>query len=156
FSQSDLEYMPREGDFTFLWWANGPQQFLGMKGPPPEPILCMQSGLIGLAIDTKNLRILHAGRFRKPLNRQTALKDANDAVFALPPVPLELSVYQGDRKFTCVGRGQMPKDQFFFPVRFVESGRFFQRVAIEDIEFADANGEKLSVNGQLEVAFWPD
>src|SRR5439155_9843346 len=51
-------FMPRAEDFTFLWWANGPQHYLGMKQPPPEAVLCLQSGVIGLALDTKSLQFL--------------------------------------------------------------------------------------------------
>ncbi len=148
--------MPREEDFTFLWWANGPQHYLGMKGPPPEAVLCLQSGLIGLALDTSNLKLLHAGRFARPLSRQSTLSQGNAAVFALPPLPIELNVQQGNRKFTCVGRGPLPNDDFYFPVRFIESGRFFQRIAVEGLEFVDASGERLQEKGRLEVALWPD
>src|SRR5690242_14659952 len=42
-------FMPRAEDFTLLWWANGPQHYLGMKEAPPAPVLCLQSGVIGLA-----------------------------------------------------------------------------------------------------------
>jgi hypothetical protein len=41
-------------------------------------------------------------------------------------------------------------------VRFIESGRFLQRVAIEGLEFADADGRSLGVQGRLELALWPD
>src|SRR5690349_11274705 len=84
------QFMPRAADFTFLWWANGPPNYFGLKGPPPEPVLCFQSGVIGLALETKQLRILHAGRFSKPLERQSDLERANAAVSSLPPLKLEL------------------------------------------------------------------
>ena len=151
-----LPFMPRAEDFTFLWWANGPQHFLGMNRPPPEAVLCMQSGLIGLAIDTKLICLLHAGRFARPLDRQSALSQGNAAVFALPQLPLELSIQRGGRKFTCVGRGDLPKDDFYFPVRFIESGRFFQRISIEGLEFGDAAGGRLEAKGRVELALWPD
>src|SRR2546422_11561444 len=107
-----------------------------MPPPAPEPVLCLQSGAIGLAIDTKTLQLLHPGRFPKLKNEPRALSEGNAGVFALPPVSFELSVQHGDRKFICKGRETVAKDEFYFPVRFVESGRFFQRVAIEGLEFA--------------------
>src|SRR5438445_5929550 len=114
-------FMPRAEDFTLMWWANGPQHFLGMVAPAPEPVLCLQSGAIGLAIDTKTLQLLHAGKFPKLKNEPRALSEGNAGVFALPPVPLELSVQRGNQKFICKGRGTVAKDEFYFPVRFVES-----------------------------------
>jgi len=68
-------FMPRAEDFTLMWWANGPQHFLGMVAPAPEPVLCLQSGAIGLAIDTKTLQLLHAGRFPKLKNEAPALSE---------------------------------------------------------------------------------
>jgi len=50
----------------------------------------------------------------------------------------------------------MAKDEFYFPVRFVESGRFLQRVAIAGLEFADSAGQRLGATGRLEIALWPD
>src|SRR6266478_3200822 len=149
-------FMPRAEDFTLMWWANGPPHFLGMVTPAPEPVLCMQSGEIGLAIDTQRLKLLHAGRFPKLKDEQRALSEGNAGVFALPPVSLELSVQRGNRRFICEGRGTLTRDEFYFPIRFVESGRFFQRVAIEGLEFADSAGERLEATGRLEIALWPD
>ena len=148
--------MPRPEDFTLLWWANGPEKFHSMRTPPSEAVLCMQSGTIGLAIDTRTVRLLHAGRFAKPKDTEGALRQGNAAVFALPPVALELNVQHGDRTFTCIGRGALPRDDFYYPVRFVESGRFLQRVAIEGLEFADPAGNRLEAKGWLEIALWPD
>ena len=155
-ASSLLPFMPRAEDFTLLWWANGPQRYHSIKSPPPEPVLCLQSGSIGLAFDSKNLRLLHAGRFAKRQNVETALLQVNSAVFALPPLKLEVGVLSQGKKFACVGQGDLPKDDFYFPVRFVESGRFFQRVAIEGLEFEDAAGNRLGAKGLLEIALWPD
>jgi hypothetical protein len=149
-------FMPRPEDFTLLWWANGPQFYLGIKTPPPEPILCLQSGAIGFSIDTSSLRILHAGRFTKPVAMQDVLKDNNSKLSTLPPIQLELKVLSGNHSFTCTGRGAISKDEFYSPVRFVDSGHFFQRVAIEGLEFADEKNQRLAVKGWLEISLWPD
>jgi hypothetical protein len=149
-------FMPRAEDFTMLWWASGPEKFHSMKTPPTEAVLCLQSGTLGLALDVRTVALVHAGRFPRPLDTEEALRQGNAGIFALPRAALELSVRRGDRKFTCVGRGTLPKDDFYFPVRFVESGRFLQRVALEDLEFADAAGSRLETKGWLEIALWPD
>ena len=49
-----------------------------------------------------------------------------------------------------------PKDEFFQPVRFVETGRFFQRVRIEGLQFASADGTRLEAGASLELTLWPD
>ena len=149
-------FMPRPEDFTLLWWANGPQFYLGIKTPPPEPILCLQSGTIGFSIDTSTLQVLHAGRFPKPVAMQEALKDRNSKLSALAPIQLELKVLSGNRSFACRGRGVVPKDEFYSPVRFVDSGHFFQRVAIDGLEFGDETNQILAVKGWLEISLWPD
>ena len=149
-------FMPRAEDFTLLWWANGPERFHTMKTPPAEAVLCMQSGTLGLAIDVSSIHLLHAGRFAKPLDAEGALRQGTAGIFALPPAGLELSVQSGGRRFSCIGRGALPKDEFYYPVRFVESGHFLQRVALEGLEFADATGRRLETKGWLEIALWPD
>ena len=110
-------FMSRPEDFSLMWWANGPQQYLGMKQPPPEPVLCLQSGTIGLAIDTSRLRLLHSGKFAKALDMQAALRQGNSALFALPPARLEIGLVRDGRKFTCSRSAVLPKDAFYFPVR---------------------------------------
>ena len=67
-----VPFMPRPEDFTLLWWANGPQRYHTMTTAPPEPVLCLQSGTLGLAVDTQNPRLLHAGRLARPLDFETA------------------------------------------------------------------------------------
>ena len=149
-------FSPHPEDFTLLWWADGPERFAGMKTPPAEALLCLQSGTLGLALDVRGLRLRHAGRFSKPLDLEHVLGRGNADLFRLPPLPLEISVRQGDRKFTCRGRSGLPEDDFYYPVRFVESGRFLQRVALENLEFADGAGERFVHKGWLEIALWPD
>jgi hypothetical protein len=146
----------RGSDFTAMWWADGPPSYLTMKGPPPPPLLCLRSGEIGLLLDTKNLRFLHAGRFRAAQSKSAALAAATEPVVALPGLELRLSVTRAGEIFACTGRGPEPKDEFFQPVRFVESGRFVQRVMVTGLQFATADGTRLETGGRLEIALWPD
>jgi hypothetical protein len=67
----------------------------------------------------------------------------------------ECAVIAEGRRFACTGHLQ-PKDEFLQPVRFVESGRFFQRVVIEGLTFADAEGKAFSGAARLEISVWPD
>jgi hypothetical protein len=149
-------FMPHPEDYTLLWWANGPERFHSMKTSPAEAVLCMRSGTLGLAIDVRAVRFLHADRIARPQDIEEALRLGSAGICALPRATLELSVRRGDQRFTCVGRGALPKDDFYYPVRFIESGRFLQRVALEGLEFADASGSRLEARGWLEIALWPD
>src|SRR3954467_5087776 len=104
-----------------MWWANGPRQYHVANTPPSEPILCMQSGALGLVIDTEKLRILHAGKFRRAVEADAGFLGGDAALLSLPPMPLDLSVLHDGRNFVCHGRGSLPADAFYFPVRFIES-----------------------------------
>lgn len=146
----------REAGFTAMWWAEGPPHYLTMKGPPPPAVLCLRSGEIGLLLDTKSLRLLHAGRFAAVQGKEAALEAGTEPLLALPAADLRLSVTRAGKTFACIGRRPEPKDEFFQPVRFVESGRFFQRVVVEGLQFACADGTKLETDGRLEIALWPD
>ena len=153
---SSAASMPQIEDFTFLWWAEGAPYYRDMKAPGPAPVLCFASGRLGLAVETKTLRLLHFGRFEKALDRATALERAGEAVRQLPVMNLKLSVRLGDKTFVCRGRGEVPRDEFYFPVRFVESGHFFQRATLEGLEFVTDTGELWPAPGRVEIAFWPD
>jgi hypothetical protein len=146
----------REPGFTALWWAEGPPHYLTMKGPAPAPVLCLRSGEIGLAIDTRSLRLLHAGRFALEQTQEAALEAGTSALLALPATDFQISIQYTGTVFTCTGRGPEPKDEFRQPVRFVETGRFFQRVVIAGLQFSSAAGTPLAATGNLEIALWPD
>ena len=150
------EGVPQDRDFTSLWWQDGPPYFCGMSGPSNDQILCFASGQIGLAIDTKSLRLLHAGRFPSAFRGMPTLRASQGALASLPGLALELGIREGSKWYRCMGRGELPKDPFFFPVRFVETGRFLQHVVIGDLDFVDETGRRLEAQARLEIAFWPD
>jgi hypothetical protein len=147
--------MPRLEDYTLLWWADGPPHFLGSQAPPDTGTLCLQSGMWGLALDAKNVRVLRAGQWAAPMSCEQAVQPGRAALAELPAVAWDCAVVVGGRRFTCVGHMEA-KDEFFQPVRFVESGRFFQRVVIEGLKFADGSGQEFSCAAHLEISAWPD
>jgi hypothetical protein len=122
-------WMPRAEDGTQLWWVEGSPQVFNSQLPPTEETLCFRYGGDKLLFDTKRVRPV-------------------DGVWAC-------AVVAEERRYKCTGRGAV-KDEFFQPVRFVESGRFFQRVIIEDLKFADAEGREFSGRARLEITAWPD
>jgi hypothetical protein len=68
----------------------------------------------------------------------------------------ECAVIVDGRRFLCTGYTQLKDDWQLQPVRFVESGRFFQRVVIEGLTFADAEGNPFKGAARLEISTWPD
>jgi hypothetical protein len=146
----------RESGFTAMWWAEGPPHYLSMKGPSPPPLLCLRSGQIGVLLDMKSVLLLHAGHFAVEQPKDAALEAGTKPVLELPPVELQLSLSVSGKTFACTGRGLEPKDEFVQPVRFVESGRFFQRVVIDGLQFASAGGSQFDATDNLEIALWPD
>ncbi len=145
----------RPEDYTLLWWAEGPPYFLGSTAPPARETLCWQSGLWGLAVDTKRVRVLRAGLFPSAMTMERATRPGDNALEALPSADWDCAVVVDGRKYGCVGRMET-KDEFLQPVRFIESGRFFQRVVVDGLKFADAEGREFPCAARLEISAWPD
>ena len=154
-ADTSVALMPRVSDYTLLWWADGPPQIMGSKRSPTNGTLCFQSGVWGLAFDTKRVRALRAGEWAEPMEVEKAVQLGRTTLADLPAVEWDCAVVVAGNRFTCVGHME-PRDEFLQPVRFVESGRFFQRVVIEGLQFADSAGKKFSCGARLEISAWPD
>jgi len=123
------DWMPRAEDGTQLWWVDGPPKILNSSLRPKNETLCFQFGGKKLIFDTQRVR---------PVEGAWAC-----------------AVVKEGRRFDCTGR-IVAEDDFFQTVRFVESGRFFQRVIIEGLKFADAEGREFDGKARLEITAWPD
>lgn len=126
---AEADWMPGPADSTQLWWKEGPPKVFNSPARPRDEILCFQYGERTLSFDTRRVRPLDGA--------------------------WECAVVEGGRRFLCTGRAT-PGDEFFQTVRFVECGRFFQRVAIEELQFTDAEGRAFRGRARLEMATWPD
>lgn len=124
-----VDWMPRVQDRTQMWWVDGSPKVFNSALWPKSETLCFQYGGAKLLFDTKLVRPVEG--------------------------TWECAVVAKGRRFICVGHA-VAKDEFFQPVRFVESGRFFQRVIIEDLTFADAEGQAFDGKARLEITAWPD
>lgn len=147
--------MPRPQDYTLLWWAEGPPNILGSSRPPATEVLCLQSGTWGMAIDTRKMELLRFGNFTSPMPLSTAMGPDQNAFNALPVSAWNCALVVGERRFQCTGL-RRSKDEFFQPVQIVESGRFFQRVAITDLKLTDSQGQEFPESARLEISAWPD
>jgi hypothetical protein len=74
----------------------------------------------------------------------------------LPEAGLDLDIVTDGRSYRCVSGPIVNEDPLFFPVRIVESGRFFQRFDLVGLVFKDESGNELKSVVRLEVAAWPD
>src|ERR1700677_3088896 len=146
----DVALMPGAADYTQLWWAEGPPEM-----PHGGGILCFQSGRWGLAFEANQVRALRAGEWPRPMTEEQALQSGHVALEDLPAVKWDCAVAIDGHRFACVGHAT-ESDPFFQPVRFVESGRFFQRVVIEGLRFTDSNGKEFPCDARLEISAWPD
>jgi hypothetical protein len=143
--------MPGPRDYAFMWWAYG----WGRRSPRGEKVLCVQTGHYGFAIDVEKVRLLRLGRIREAKPATRAVAESNDVVFALPEAELALRVRVGGRTYSCVRAAVHQRDWLNFPVRIVESGRFFQRLDILQLVFEDEQRGRLEAEGRLEIAAWP-
>ena len=123
------DWMPRVEDGTGLWWVNGAPKVFQSDARPTEETLCLKFGKEKLLFDTRRVR---------PVEGEW-----------------ECVVISQGRRFACSGHMQTD-DEWHQPVRFVESGRLFQRVAIEALTFADAEGNAFGGTARLEISVWPD
>ena len=126
---ADVDWMPRVGDRTQLWWVDGPPKVLNSPVRPKEQILCFAYGDRRLMFDTRRVR---------PVDGKW-----------------ECAIVADGKRYACSGRTE-GADEFFQPVRFVEAGRFFQRVAIEELQFTSDDGSLLPSTARLEILTWPD
>ena len=123
------DWMPRVEDRTALSWVEGPPKMFGDAARPKEEVLSFEFGKQMMRFDTRSVRLVDSG--------------------------WECAVIVEGRRFVYNGHTQ-PDDEWQQPVRFVESGRFFQRVVIEGLTFADAEGKAFNGTARLEINVWPD
>lgn len=96
-------------DYTFMWWASGWRE---------GKTRCVQTSCYGLVMDVERVTVTHFGALSDPLPYEQAVSQPNDAVFALPPAALELTVRTSAGEYSCTVGGHP---------RLIESGRYLQR-----------------------------
>jgi hypothetical protein len=81
----------------------------------------------------------------------------------LPSSQLNLEIQADGTRYFCTGRSPvkltargLPVSPLDFPVRIIESGRFFQKFTLHDLEFRTQSGKRLMADARLEVSAWPD
>lgn len=162
--------VPAIGDHTALSWREGapyvtnfaPEDAAEARYSPTRRFLRLASGYFTADFDTAAIDLIGFLSSRSPCG-ETELVGNALAAETLPPAHLQLEIEADGRRYFCVGRravalnarGQ-PEQPLDFPVRLIESGRFFQKFALHDLEWRDADGYRLPVIARLEVSAWSD
>lgn len=79
-----------------------------------------------------------------------------DALLAVPPARLELTISDGTRVYRVVRAASRRGDWMNFPVRIIESGRWVQHFDIQQVEFEAPDGVRLDAEAVLDVVAWPE
>lgn len=139
------ELMPKAGDYTSMWWKDG---FPGVvDGAAWER--CIQTGQYTMVLDTEAMEITHLG----PVAAGTDYENQGGGWGKDSPAGLRLTLSANGKNYTCSAGGEWSR---YTGPRLVESGRFFQRGDVTDLEFETAGGEKLNVEARFETAAWSD
>jgi len=151
---------PRQGDYSFMWWANGwwwGTDWLG-RSPDGRRLLAVQAGRTGLVLDVERMEAPHLGLLSDLPPYEQAGAWVQQAVTGLPAGHLVLSIRAAGTTYTCrsAAGGDWGGDYTNCPLSLIESGRFFNRYRIGRLVFANDAGGQLPVEANLEVLAWPD
>lgn len=122
--------MPTANDYSQIWWVDG---------------------FPNLSEDARWIRKIQTGYYTMEFNTQTL------EIPQLGPgsegAKLELGLNVDGKTYRGVKGGDWSR---WTGPRLIESGRFFQRMDVTDVEFRSDQGEVLKTNARLEIAAWPD
>ena len=154
--------VPGLGDHTLLSWREGPPYFTTARYSADRRFLRLETGFFAAEFDTERIALTGFACLVAPRDEAAATQAALTAE-PLSPAQLLLSIRVGNTTFACTGRRQimldghgLPASPLEFPVRVIESGRFFQKFTLHDLEFRDPAGQLLPAAARLEIALWPD
>lgn len=157
--------MPPQADEIHLSWLAGPPQFqvfrpidLHLKGFREDAAkLAFRSQQWGMLLNPRRLSIeqLSLTSVEDPI---VDTLDASTMSRRWSSSDLELRVEVEGQSYRAVG-GPLPdpaENYNYSPIHIVESGPWFQHVAIYDLELVNATGAKLPAKSWLEIRAWGD
>jgi hypothetical protein len=142
-------------DYSFGYWENGMRKHAEDHSPD---VLCLETGYYGFALDLAQLRTPRFGKFSDALDYTEALGAGLTRMAGLAPAELSIELESKGTVFRAVrGRGSLEpmKARVVRDFWMWESGRLGQHYEIKGLEFEDAMGRKLGVNGNLRLVAWP-
>lgn len=154
--------VPTVGEHTLLSWREGPPYFTTARYSSDRRFLRLETGHFAAELDTEAAALTGFAHFPVPRAEAAATRAALAAA-PLPPSQLHLSITVGGTVYTCTGRRAiafdahgLPALPLEFPVRIIESGRYFQKILLHDLEFRDPAGRRPALAARLEISAWPD
>jgi hypothetical protein len=109
-----------------------------------------------MTVDPETVEVLNLGPIEVARSAEDAVSEGNEAVVSLPKGKLDISITLDGQVYRCVRGATDQKDEINFPIRIIDSGRFFQRADILGLEFEDERGNRLPLKSRVEIAAWPD
>ena len=157
--------MPQQADAIHLTWVKGPPQLQAfnpidkhLEGfREDDALLAFRSEQWGILLDPRKMT-LERLTVAKSSDAVSELLDFSNIQQSWAQSELKLSA-EVDGKIYRPVAGPIPsleEDYSYSPIHIVESGDWFQHVAIYDLELHDANGAKLDANVWLEIRAWGD
>ena len=155
--------MPKQADALHLAWVKGPPQMQvfipidkHLAGFRDEAaLLGFRSERWGMLLDPRKMTL-----------EALTLSDTQDAVADLLDYSrirqqwskghLELTVECEGKVYRAQGGAIRKDDRLYSPIHIVESGDWFQHVAIYDLDLVDEAGDRLPAKGKLEIRAWGD
>ncbi|MGB1874053.1 MAG: hypothetical protein ACPHNY_03595 [Akkermansiaceae bacterium] len=156
-------HMPSAADMVSLSWVNGPPVVQGWQPHDKSfstfrdehAFLALRSGHWGMLLDPRKLKIERlTGDKARDLDGMPNALDAMRAQWL--PAELDLRASVDGKVYRPTGGPVDNRKPATMPVRIVESGDFFQHIAIYDLELLDDAGNKLDAKSWLEIRAWGD
>lgn len=157
--------MPKQADTIHLTWLKGPPQLQAFNQIDQHlagfredaALLAFRSEQWGMVFDPRQMA-LEWLTVAQSDDVVSELLDRSEIEKNWALGELELSVELGGKVYRPVA-GPIPslkEDYSYSPIHIVESGDWFQHVAIYDLELYDADGSKLAANVWLDIRAWGD
>jgi len=140
--------------FTFSYWLNGWRKQEADKSPD---ILCFETGNYGFNFDLADFSKAHFSIFDDKVDYSKALESDQQRMDKLAPVNFYVEIDVGGKRYrakTCKA-AKNTGEKRLKNARMWESGRFVQRLELQELEFYNAQGRKLGASGSLDIVAWP-
>jgi hypothetical protein len=133
--------------YTYGYWLHGWRKHVDDASPD---VLCLEAGNYGLAVDVDTLANTRFGMLgaAAAVDYAGAATSGSARMASLPPADLAIELDVAGTTYRAVGG--RPKG-----TRLWESGRIAQHFDLVDLQFADANGNRLPCYGNLDITAWP-
>ncbi|MFQ3242418.1 MAG: hypothetical protein ACI9JZ_002114 [Lentimonas sp.] len=142
-------------DYTFGYWLNGMRKHADDTSPN---VLCLESGYYGFSLDLADFGKARFGTFDQAFDYSEALEAGATRLEQLQPTELAIELESKGTVFRAVSckAGLTKGKRHLQDARLWESGRVAQHYELVGLNFEDAQGRKLELDGSLSLVGWPE